>query len=593
MMNMLCSPELSFNSKVENQPTAYVSYSDEEKDIVPVHFIYKFPEDWRRKKWRTNYLFKVFWSPIPDDSPSKMLQRVPTIPVFEKGAARNHAGYHRAAVLLVKESEAELLQALETGKRISVGLTKYKFTSFDEGKSKSQAMAHDKVQQQRNAAPALKKNGKPVVLKNKVKDSNTKVKAKVKKADQPATTKLRESLKRRYVESSDKDGTEDSHLGTLDFKVAIKESEKAPARSSEDAKSKRSKGELASISERAVKFGSEKEKSAAAAIELQSGLDKDIKSNEIFDKVETVTIEETAVTPTKNGLFASPSKDMSFSDEKSNQLSRDYDARSKHANESLGDLNVGLKAEDGLLFSFMSDSDIEKGSDSNQIPGGEDDSSDKEDDDDDDLNSTAPIEPLPVIITQTSADRLNCSSRRSVVRQVFPDSDITSTDSDDKKTLKLDPDYTPRKYVRAKEDLSIQRTTIKRLSTLNLKHQEKILELEGENEKLTSSLQRVQAEFEKFKAKCKCSKQGTSYHPASNPHPNVVSKTVPDSVKPHSKFKDDRKSSHGGSKINKITLIKVKKENSDSSSDDDKEDINGKCMSHELNFEVFTLNSFL
>lgn len=102
MYNNMCSPELSYGS-MENEPHAYVHYEvDDNKEIVPLSFLFKFPAKWREEGWDKNYLFKVFWSPYDEDTPRKMLKRVPSIPVYEKGCTQDKAGYYRAAVLEVK-----------------------------------------------------------------------------------------------------------------------------------------------------------------------------------------------------------------------------------------------------------------------------------------------------------------------------------------------------------------------------------------------------------------------------------------------------------------------------------------------------------
>jgi hypothetical protein len=102
MLNSICSPEMSFKCISELEPHAYVAYVDGEKETVPLRFVYNFPPKWREHGWNKNYLYKVFWSPREDDSPSAMLKRQPEIPVFEKGSNRDDAGYHRASVELVK-----------------------------------------------------------------------------------------------------------------------------------------------------------------------------------------------------------------------------------------------------------------------------------------------------------------------------------------------------------------------------------------------------------------------------------------------------------------------------------------------------------
>lgn len=102
MLNSICSPEMSFNSKSsEDQPHAYVAYVDGSKACVPVSFVCKFPTNWREQGWNKNYLFKVFWSPEENDCPAAMLRREVEIPVI-KGEDREIAGFYRASVELVK-----------------------------------------------------------------------------------------------------------------------------------------------------------------------------------------------------------------------------------------------------------------------------------------------------------------------------------------------------------------------------------------------------------------------------------------------------------------------------------------------------------
>lgn len=55
--------------------------------IVPMSFVSKFPSDWQEKGWDKIYLHKVFWSPNDEDTPTKMLKRESTIPVFEMGTS--------------------------------------------------------------------------------------------------------------------------------------------------------------------------------------------------------------------------------------------------------------------------------------------------------------------------------------------------------------------------------------------------------------------------------------------------------------------------------------------------------------------------
>lgn len=101
MLNSLCSPELSFNMD-DSSPHAYVAYTDGEKETKPLSFIKQFPKNWRDQGWDKNYLFKVFWSPDEEETPSSMLKRVAEIPVFKQGDAMEQAGYYRASVVAVK-----------------------------------------------------------------------------------------------------------------------------------------------------------------------------------------------------------------------------------------------------------------------------------------------------------------------------------------------------------------------------------------------------------------------------------------------------------------------------------------------------------
>lgn len=107
MLNRVCAPEMSFDSgECDNQPHAwphaYVAYWEGAKESVPIEFVYEFPTLWRTEGWDDNKLFKVFWSPDENDSPAKMLRRVPEIPVYEKGSSLEKPGYYRAAVVKVK-----------------------------------------------------------------------------------------------------------------------------------------------------------------------------------------------------------------------------------------------------------------------------------------------------------------------------------------------------------------------------------------------------------------------------------------------------------------------------------------------------------
>lgn len=96
----MCEPEMSFGDYSE-EPHAYVAYVDGAKEVVPLSFFKKFPAEWRTAGWDRKYLYQVFWSPIPDDSPRKALQRMPEIPHRESGKSFNLAGWYRATVVLV------------------------------------------------------------------------------------------------------------------------------------------------------------------------------------------------------------------------------------------------------------------------------------------------------------------------------------------------------------------------------------------------------------------------------------------------------------------------------------------------------------
>ena len=63
-------------------------------------------------------------------------------------------------------------------------------------------------------------------------------------------------------------------------------------------------------------------------------------------------------------------------------------------------------------------------------------------------------------------------------------SSYDSGESVSNKKLKIDPDFTPRKYVKVKENLAIEQNTNKRIYSLNLQLQEKIVLLEKRNELL-------------------------------------------------------------------------------------------------------------
>lgn len=111
-MNSVCSPEMSFNSSnSKSHPHAYVAYVDGEKECVPLSHIMKFPPKWRHSGdgggWDLNYLFKVFWSPNENDSPSSMLKRVAVIPTYEGGSFMERPGYYRASVVEVKGKQSQ------------------------------------------------------------------------------------------------------------------------------------------------------------------------------------------------------------------------------------------------------------------------------------------------------------------------------------------------------------------------------------------------------------------------------------------------------------------------------------------------------
>lgn len=76
-------------------------------------------------------------------------------------------------------------------------------------------------------------------------------------------------------------------------------------------------------------------------------------------------------------------------------------------------------------------------------------------------------------------ERRKCSnSGRKKTKKCLEES--TSSDSDNilSKKIKLDLDFTPRKYVEAKEQLAVHQSTNKRIYNLNLGLQEKVLSLE-------------------------------------------------------------------------------------------------------------------
>ncbi|KAJ1528914.1 hypothetical protein ONE63_007283 [Megalurothrips usitatus] len=143
-------------SVMEDQPHAFVQFhADQEKIFTPVSCVKSFPPTWRESKWDKDYLYKVFWSPIEGDTPAKMLQRVPEIPLYETGTSLEKPGYYRAVVVAVDENLASLTELLET-KRLSVGLMKFKRTSFDSKDSQKQ------VKEEKNA---LSKSKQPKVVR--------------------------------------------------------------------------------------------------------------------------------------------------------------------------------------------------------------------------------------------------------------------------------------------------------------------------------------------------------------------------------------------------------------------------------------------
>ncbi|KAJ1528991.1 hypothetical protein ONE63_007358 [Megalurothrips usitatus] len=143
-------------SEMEDQPHAFVQFhADEEKIFTPVSFVKSFPPTWRESKWDKDYLYKVFWTPIEGDTPAKMLQRVPEIPLHETGTSLEKPGYYRAAVVAVDENLASLTELVET-KRLSVGLMKFKRTSFDSKDGQKQ------VKEEKNA---LSKSKQPKVVR--------------------------------------------------------------------------------------------------------------------------------------------------------------------------------------------------------------------------------------------------------------------------------------------------------------------------------------------------------------------------------------------------------------------------------------------
>lgn len=68
----------------------------------------------------------------------------------------------------LSETLAELLEHLKSGKRLSIGLSRYKHTSNDLGQSQQQIQTAEKSKQLKKVSSASSKkdhNGKPVILK--------------------------------------------------------------------------------------------------------------------------------------------------------------------------------------------------------------------------------------------------------------------------------------------------------------------------------------------------------------------------------------------------------------------------------------------
>ena len=84
----------------------------------------------------------------------------------------------------------------------------------------------------------------------------------------------------------------------------------------------------------------------------------------------------------------------------------------------------------------------------------------------------------------------------------------SSSTSDDycvigSKKVKLDPDFTPRKYEKAKEEIAMYQNTVKRITALNLRLQEKIIDLEEKNDDLEMKVREFEGEMQELKTICK------------------------------------------------------------------------------------------
>ena len=82
----------------------------------------------------------------------------------------------------------------------------------------------------------------------------------------------------------------------------------------------------------------------------------------------------------------------------------------------------------------------------------------------------------------------------------------TSSSDDNVKRIKVDPDFTPRKYTEAVFELQRRQSTIKRISSLNVTLQEKLLLEETKNADLQKEIDALRASM----ASCKC-KQACEY----------------------------------------------------------------------------------
>lgn len=72
----------------------------------------------------------------------------------------------------------------------------------------------------------------------------------------------------------------------------------------------------------------------------------------------------------------------------------------------------------------------------------------------------------------------------------------TTSDADSKKKIKLDPDFTPRKYEIVKRDLRVHKNTVKRITDLNFKLQDKINLLDSKVEEQEKKINNLTAELE-------------------------------------------------------------------------------------------------